>query len=126
MGKLVGILLAIVIGGSLSYMKFSQQDDDSAEVREMAIAVMEDRLPTYETHEALYVQWLDAHHPAIFDRHYMMGGRRSGASFDEVAYWEDIFAAIADSAARDGYTNCEADIVAFTDYFIPEIKAMDD
>lgn len=109
MQRVIGYAVAIVIGIAVVGYKFSQKGDQSQQVRDEVVAILEEA-PDYETHGTLYLGWLDAHHEVVFDKHHMMGGRRSGQSFDGGAYLEEIFDAMVADATAAGYTDQAAEI----------------
>ncbi|MEM1184331.1 MAG: hypothetical protein AAGI53_04930 [Planctomycetota bacterium] len=128
MERLGGIVVALVIVGGLIFWRFSEKGGNSSEVHDIAVEMLEST-PNWESHQTLYVQWLDEHHETCFEQYYDMGGRRQSASFDEFAYWNDLFPQMAASADRDGYDNCAEHIRAlhaeFMGFTLEEEEARD-
>ena len=99
--KLVGIVVALLIGGGLFWMKFNDKNNDEQDLRNIAYAVLE-TAPGFDDHESDYEYYFELFHDETFERHYRMGGRRTSASFDEDAYWTELLAEMIRSASADG------------------------
>ena len=102
MQKLAGIVIALLIGSGVVWMKYSDKGNSSAEVREAMLAIIASA-PDYAEHQPYYQTLLDRHHELLFDEHYKMGGRRSSGSFDAQQYAETLFQAMANDAKREGH-----------------------
>lgn len=100
-GKLGGIVVALLIVGGIFWFKFNNKDSAGQEVHHAAILLFE-TLPDYNDHADDYEAYLDNHHESLFDRHYRMGSRRTSSSFNEDAYWNDLFTAMVIDARSDG------------------------
>lgn len=101
MGKLGGIVVAIAIACGLVWMNYSEKGDDKQELREVAFEVFA-VLPDYEANQSEYEFYFDMYHDDAFEKHYRMGGKRRAASFDEEAYWTEMFGQMITSATADG------------------------
>ncbi len=102
MGRLAGIVVALIVAGLVLGYKFTQRSDYGEEIRLQVMQSIE-KLPDYDTHASLYNSWFDAHHEALYKKHYHIGGRRSRSWFDGGAYLDELFTAMAVDAAGDGY-----------------------
>ncbi len=101
MGKLGGIVVAIAIACGFVWMDYSKKGDNKEELREVAFEVFA-VLPDYEANQSEYEYYFDMYHDDAFENHYRMGGKRRSASFDEEAYWIEMFGLMIDSAKADG------------------------
>lgn len=108
--KAIGIIVAVCIAGGVLWWKFGKQDDVSDAMYQEALALFE-TLPNYAGNEDEYAESLERVHDGVFDRHYMMGGRRTSARFDEDAYWTDLFATMATDLRDNGCRECGLDFV---------------
>ncbi|MEO1534957.1 MAG: hypothetical protein AAFS11_05285 [Planctomycetota bacterium] len=104
MGKVGGIVVALINAGVVLGMKFSNKSDASGEYREQ-VSVLLATLPDYEQGKDYYEALCDQHHESCFDEHYKMGGRRSGASFDSDAYIHDLLKRMAADAKANGHAS---------------------
>ncbi len=89
MGKLGGIVIALIIAAVLVGMKYSNKDDAAADTRAQVSALLQ-TLPDYDEAGPWYEGLADTHHEAVFEDHYQMGGRRTSTSFDAMAYIHDL------------------------------------
>ena len=101
MGKMAGIIVAILIACGFVWMDYSKKGDDKQELRDVAFEVLA-VLPDYEAHESEYQYYFDMYHDDAFETHYQMGGKRRAASFDEEAYWAEMLGLMINSADADG------------------------
>ncbi|MEL6796635.1 MAG: hypothetical protein AAFO89_07400 [Planctomycetota bacterium] len=103
MGKVGGIVVALIIAGVMVSMKFSNKSDASGEYREQ-VSVLLATLPDYEQGKDYYEALCDQHHEDCFEAYYKMGSRRTGASFDSDAYIHDLLKRMAADARANGHT----------------------
>lgn len=108
--KAFGIIVAVLIAGGLVWWQFGKKDGRSDEVHQRAVEVIES-LDHYPGHERLYLDTLEANHERIFDAHYMIGGRRTRARFDEDEYWAELYATMAAGLRDAGCRECGLDFV---------------
>jgi hypothetical protein len=89
MEKLAGIAVVLVIGGIVFWGKYNDKSETRAEYNTLILEVLE-TADGYDEHKSDYNHYFRLHHEECFDRHYRMGGRRTPASFNELAYWNDL------------------------------------
>ena len=113
-GRIVGgILVVLVVIGGL-YYKYGAKDRVGEQAKRDVIVLMH-KLPDYSSYEGLYEQLVETHSKEIFDRHASMHsvGRRSvRVDFDEEAYLDELFEAMAADAEAQGYKKQAAEIRA--------------
>ncbi|MEM8758254.1 MAG: hypothetical protein AAGF47_10795 [Planctomycetota bacterium] len=102
MGKLGGIVVALVIAGVMVGLKYSNKSDSADEYREQ-VSMLLATIPDYAEAGDYYEGLCDVHHERVFEEHYTMGGRRSSSSFDADAYIHDLLKTMAADATRSGY-----------------------
>ncbi len=103
MGKAGGIIVALVIAAIAIGLKFSNKSDESEHTREQVYELLH-TLPDYDQAGPWYVGLVDTHHEAAFSHHYKMGGRRTSASFDQMAYIHELLDLMAADAERQNQT----------------------
>ncbi len=102
MGRVVGIVLALVVGVGVVMYKFSARDEYGHEIHDQIATYLQD-LPDYGTHEALYIEWFENSHEEAFDNNYTLGGRRSSGRLDGDAYLDELFEKMSTAAFIAGY-----------------------
>lgn len=117
MEKVGGIIVALLIACGIVWWKYEQKGEVGEEGHQIALVILETAMPNWATHESLYTQWLDEHHERLFDEHYRVGSRHTRTKFDENAYWNELFTAMAGSAKGAGYTDCEGYLLALREDF---------
>ena len=101
--KIAGIIVALLIGGGILWMKSSDKSENSQDLRNLVYEVLE-TADNFDKYESEYQMYFDLYHDEVFDANYRMGGRRTGPSFDEEAYWTEMFTLMIRSADADGET----------------------
>jgi hypothetical protein len=100
-GKLGGIIIAILIGGGVFWMRTNDKNENKQELREVAYSVLE-RSPDFSEHETDYEYYFEMYHDDVFEDHYKLGSKRVAPSFDEDGYWTEMFSSMITSAEADG------------------------
>jgi len=101
MEKLGGIIVAILIGGGIFWMRTSDKNENKQELSDIAHEVLAS-VPNYSKYESDYDYYFEMYHDDIFEDHYRLGGKYSGPSFDEDGYWTEMFTSMIRSADADG------------------------
>ena len=102
----VGGLLGV---GLITYL-FMRGANLAADAREVVASYCV-AMPSYEQNGEYIETLIDTHHMQCFQRHYDAGGRRRGASFDERAYFSEIFWAMGDEATVDGRAQIAQELI---------------
>ncbi len=100
MGKVGGIVVALVIAGVLVGLRFSNKDELAADTRVQVTELLMN-LPDYNEAGPYYEGLADTYHEAIFDQHHKMGGRRTSSSFDSMGYIHELLEMMANDAERN-------------------------
>jgi len=99
MGKVAGIVIAIIIGIVMVSMDFSNMAELSEHTRTNVSDLLR-TLPDYEQAGPWYEGLADQHHESVFDTHHKMGSKRTAASFDDMGYIHDLLDKMAADADR--------------------------
>ncbi|RNC80493.1 MAG: hypothetical protein ED559_01390 [Phycisphaera sp.] len=99
MGKVGGVVVALVIAGVLVGLRFSNKDELAADTRVQVTELLMN-LPDYGEAGAYYESLADTHHETVFDHHHKMSGRRISSSFDSMGYIHELLEEMAKDAER--------------------------
>lgn len=97
----VGILITILIIGGLVWLKLSRRTDDSAEIKQQAIEIVESFDISSQQREYC-MSLVDRCHDHAFSGAYTLGGRRSAAKFDADAYIQEFLTHMWRLSTADG------------------------
>jgi hypothetical protein len=95
--KLLGIGVTIVLVAGVVWLRFRNRSDDSKQVRDEMMAVIEN-MPEFEKNSELLTEWANRAHESAFSAAYSMGGRRTRAKFDEGPYVKAFFESMISQA----------------------------
>jgi len=101
MEKFGGILIAILIGGGIFWMRTSDKNENKQELSAIAHEVLA-MAPDFDEHESDYNFYFEMYHDDVFEDHYRLGSKRVAPSFDEDGYWTEMFTSMISSADADG------------------------
>ena len=99
MGKVAGVVIAIIIGIVMVSMDYSNKGELSEDVH-ANVSELLTTLPDYDQAGPWYEGLASQHHEAVFDKHHKMGSRRTAASFDEMGYIHELLDKMAADADR--------------------------
>ncbi|GAB5496545.1 MAG: hypothetical protein Phyf2KO_16250 [Phycisphaerales bacterium] len=100
MGKVGGIVVALVIAAVMIGLKFSKKDELATDTR-VQVTELLTTLPDYNEAGPYYEGLADVHHERVFDHHHKMGGRRTSSSFDSMGYIRELLEEMAKDAERN-------------------------
>jgi len=101
MEKLGGIIVALLIGGGILWMRTSDKSENKQELSNVAYEVLA-TIPNYSDHESDYDYYFEMYHDDVFEDHYSIGSKRVAPSFDEDGYWTVMFTSMITTATADG------------------------
>ena len=99
MGKVGGILVAIVIAVVIVGMQYSNKSEEADSTRVQVTELLQS-LPDYEQAGPWYEGLADTHHEAAFEHAYKMGGKRTATTFDRMGYIHELLDNMAADADR--------------------------
>jgi len=109
--RLFGLAIMAALVGGVIWWKTSQRGDANAQVYAHALEIVENA-PGYGEQPEIYEGLARNAHPAAFAETYSMGGRRTGASFDDERYLTLLFEDMISEAKRNGHDEAAADLEA--------------
>ena len=101
MEKFGGIIIALLIGGGILWMRTNDKNEDKQELSDIAHEVIA-AMPDYDEHGSDYDYYFEMYHDDVFEDHYSIGSKRVGPSFDEDGYWTVMFTSMINTARADG------------------------
>ncbi len=105
MVEIIGILVTALVGVGVYLLKSREMEQATNGSREQIARVLRS-FPNWDSHEELYMQWLEMHHARVFDEHFRIVGRRCRMEFDAEGYWNGMFSSMAEQAESGGHTDC--------------------
>jgi hypothetical protein len=100
-GKLAGVVIALLIGGGVFWMRTQDKNENKTELKAIAYMVLENA-ENYSKNQSDYEYYFDMFHDDVFEDHYRMGSKRVAPSFDEEGYWTVMFDSMITTARADG------------------------
>lgn len=97
MGKVGGIIVALVIASVVVGFQYSNKGELADETR-VQVSELLLTLPDYDEAGAYYEGLADVHHEGAFEHHHKMGGRRTSSSFDSMGYIRELLELMAKDA----------------------------
>jgi len=94
---LIAVLAIVAVFGIKLYHKSSDAHEIESGMHEWI-----EQSPGYSADPPYYDRLFESAHPAAFEHHYRMEGRRRSASFDDEAYMRELCQAMIGRAREDG------------------------
>ena len=102
MQKLARVGIAVLVVGGVIGLKFYNKGSAEAEIK-TGMHEWVANAPGYSDDPAYAEALFEKCHPPAFENSYTVGGRRSGARFDDDRYIAELTQAMAAQAKKDGH-----------------------
>ena len=102
MARIIVIAVAILIGGTLAYLRISGEINAPSKIRSEMSEICA-TIPSYEANAAYVESLIDAHHDEAFDMYYESGTRRRASTFDDEAYLRWMLMFMSGQAEEEGH-----------------------
>ena len=101
MGKIGGILVALVIGIVMVSMQYSNKSELADDTRLQVTGLLQN-LPDYQEAGDYYEGLATKYHETTFEDYHKMGSRRKSSSFDSMGYIHELLEVMAKDAEGNG------------------------